>query len=116
MKKTERGPRKAAADLDPESLQLAVSLRTRIAAQADPIGFLTRVLSGEEIDGERATLTQRVEVACKLAAKIIPDLRGVELSGAGGEKLELGSGEAFNRIMGKLGKFAPARPTDETLQ
>lgn len=117
MAKTEnRGRTKKDTDLDTESLGLAISLRQRIAAKADPVGFLSRVLAGEEIDGERATLTQRVEVAVKLANKIVPDLRGVELSGANGKELELGGGEAFKRIMGRLGQHVDARPADEPLQ
>lgn len=49
--------------------------RHRIEADADPIGFLTRIVNGEDIDGEIPTLDQRAHAARWLGAKVAPDAK-----------------------------------------
>jgi len=63
----------------------AVNVQTRneIGEQADPIGFLCEIVNGQEIDGERPTLDQRMQAARILAGKVLPDLRAVEVAGVG---------------------------------
>jgi|AACY02.3.fsa_nt_gi hypothetical protein len=51
------------------------AVRERIEAEADPIGFMTRIVNGEEIDGERPTLDQRAHAARWLGAKVAPDAK-----------------------------------------
>ena len=54
--------------------------RNRIQSEADPIGFLIKVVNGRKMKGEYPTLTQRVRAAEKLLSKVVPDLKAVELS------------------------------------
>lgn len=54
--------------------------RDRIESEADPVGFLIRVVRGEALDDERPTLDQRMNAARLLAGKIVPDMRAVEIS------------------------------------
>lgn len=56
------------------------ALRERIEADADPVGFITRILNGEEIDGERPTLDQRAHAARWLGAKVMPDAKETPLN------------------------------------
>ena len=53
--------------------------RERIEQEADPIGFLIRIVRGESLDDERPSLDQRMNAARLLAGKVLPDLRGVEM-------------------------------------
>ncbi len=90
------------------------SLRERINAEADPIGFLMRIVAGEEISGEVPSLSMRADVALRLTGKILPDMKALELSGPEGGKIDLGDSDAYERIAGKLGRAAPLRPANET--
>lgn len=100
------------------------SLRERILTQADPIGFLTKVVKGEpvehvnaetgEVVKEYASLSMRADIALKLTGKILPDMKALELSGPEGGKIDVGDTDAFERIAVKLGRGAPARPTEAT--
>lgn len=67
-------------------------IRERIEQEADPIGFLCRIVLGEKIEcapvKESAetvqlipTLDQRLSAAQVLAKKILPDLSATELTG-----------------------------------
>ncbi|MSS73941.1 MAG: hypothetical protein EXS64_21020 [Candidatus Latescibacteria bacterium] len=56
-----------------------VQTRREIEEQADPVGFLCQIVNGQEIDGERPTLDQRMQAARILAGKVLPDLRAVEV-------------------------------------
>lgn len=119
-----RGRPRKDPDLDPAAVKLAQSLRERIAAEADPVGFLCRVVSGKPVggryvngewtdDGQPADTGTRIEIACKLAAKVVPDLKGIEVSG--GEKpVELGGGSAFDAIVGRLGRIAESQRASST--
>lgn len=52
------------------------AVRERIEIEADPVGFMTRIVNGEEIDGEVPTLDQRAHAARWLGAKVAPDAKG----------------------------------------
>ena len=54
--------------------------RERIHHEADPVGFLCRIVNGEVIDGKKPTLDQRLSAARDLAKKIVPDLKSQELT------------------------------------
>lgn len=108
-----RGRPRKDPDLDPSTVKLAISLRERINAEADPVGFLCRVVRGDEIDGVKPDFGTRVEVATKLAAKIVPDLKGIEVSG-GDKPVELGGGAAFDAIASKLGRIAESQRAAST--
>lgn len=60
-------------------------IRERIEREADPIGLLTRIANGEEIDGERPTIEQRAHAARWLGAKIAPDAKETPLNISIGE-------------------------------
>lgn len=105
-------------------MKIAQTLRDRIVAEADPVGFLCRVVSGKPIggrlvegvwteEGQPADQGTRVEIACKLAAKVVPDLKGIEVSG-GDKPVELGGGSAFDAIVGKLGRIAESERAAST--
>ena len=53
--------------------------RDRIEQEADPIGFLSRIVRGEALEDEKPSLDQRMNAARLLAGKVLPDLRGVEM-------------------------------------
>ena len=53
--------------------------RDRIEQEADPIGFLIRIVRGEALDDEKPSLDQRMNAARLLAGKVLPDLRGIEM-------------------------------------
>jgi hypothetical protein len=53
--------------------------RTRVEQEADPVGFLIRVMNGEEIDGQKPDLRSRIAVARFLVSKAHPDLKAVEV-------------------------------------
>ena len=64
----------------------------RIQKLADPIGFLMRIMNGEEIEAAvekdstsvmkvRPTMEQRLSAAQALAKKVAPDMKAVEMSG-----------------------------------
>lgn len=105
-----------------EATKLALSLRERINADADPVGFLIKVMRGEafetvyrgEVEMETAPLDRRVEIAFRLTSKILPDLRAIELSGTVTNATDSISGDALERIMGKLGRFVVAEGEEST--
>lgn len=80
------------------------SLRTRIMEEADPIDFLCRVVRGEEFDGDTPPLPMRVEASLKLLAKIVPDLKAMELTTDGANLEANPAADALERISGKLGR------------
>lgn len=100
------------------------TLRERIQAEADPIGFLTKVVKGEPVvheDPETGkevreypSLSMRADIALKLTGKILPDMKALELSGPEGGEIQVGDSDVFQRFVGKLGRGAPARPAEET--
>ena len=53
--------------------------RDRIEQEADPIGFLIRIVRGEALEDEKPSLDQRMNAARLLAGKVLPDLRGIEM-------------------------------------
>ena len=53
--------------------------RSRVEQEADPVGFLIRVMNGEEIDGQKPDLRSRIAVARFLASKAHPDLKAVDV-------------------------------------
>jgi len=57
-----------------------LEVRNRIEAEADPVGFLIKVVKGNKIKGECPTLAQRVRAAEKLIGKVVPELKAVEMS------------------------------------
>lgn len=68
-------------------------------AEADPIAFLSKVLKGDRMpaaidtDAKSKTWTvptigQRMHAAELLLAKVLPDLKGVEVSGPDGEPIQ----------------------------
>ena len=56
-----------------------IATRERIAEEADPVGFLCRIVNGEEIGGQTPTLDQRLNAAKDLAKKVTPDLKSQDL-------------------------------------
>ena len=99
--------------VDEVLVELHATLRERIQAEADPIGFLTRVVKGEEIGGEVPNLAMRADIALKLTGKILPDMKALELSGEVGGT-DVGDTDAYAKLLGKLGRGAPLRPAEET--
>ena len=59
--------------------KINVATRSRIEAEADPIGFLCGIIRGRDVDGVAPTLEQRMNAAKILAGKVLPDLRSVEM-------------------------------------
>ena len=59
--------------------KINAATRERIESEADPIGFLMRIVRGEEIDGQVPTLDQRINAARLLSGKVQPDLRSVDM-------------------------------------
>ena len=57
-----------------------VDVRNRIEAEADPVGFLIKVVKGSKIRGENPSMAQRIRAAERLLAKVVPDLKAVEMS------------------------------------
>ena len=57
-----------------------LDVRSRIEAEADPVGFLIKVVKGSKIRGENPSMAQRIRAAERLLAKVVPDLKAVELS------------------------------------
>lgn len=102
------------AAVDEVLRQLHTSLRDRIQAEADPIGFLTKVVQGAEINGEVPSLSLRTEIALKLTGKILPDMRAIDVTGMEGAKADVGVGEAFERLVSKLGRGVTAGRADQT--
>lgn len=49
-------------------------------ALSNPVGFLIRAMGGEEIDGERLGIRDRVEVAKFLTGRIVPQLEAHEVT------------------------------------
>ena len=85
---------------------VTASLRARIMEEADPIEFLCRIVRGERIGGDAPPLPMRVDASLKLLAKIVPDLKAMELT-TDGAKLEANpAADALERISGKLGRVA----------
>lgn len=84
----------------------AVNMRTReeISRQFDPLGFLGRVVLGEEIDGQRPTIDQRIAAATRLAGKVAPDLKAVDISLA-----HMSDDELLNIISSGLRGSSPSR-------
>lgn len=117
-------PPKPKPEVPAELVEMAGTLRDRINTQADPVGFLIRVMKGEAIQcvdaetGETvmrsAPLETRIEIAQKLTGKILPDLKALEMSGPAGGEIPLGNGEAFERLRSKLGRLTPAVPAGVT--
>lgn len=60
-------------------------VRERIETEADPVGLLTRIAKGEEIDGDKPTLDQRAHAARWLGAKVVPDAKEAPISFEVGE-------------------------------
>jgi len=61
--------------------RLTMAARAQIAAGADPVGFLQRVVAGDAVtqpDGQDVipTLDQRIRAAMTLANKLVPDAKG----------------------------------------
>ena len=56
-------------------------------AAANPVLFLIRIMNGEEVDGVQASLSQRIEIAKKLADKQLANLQSTELTGKDGKDL-----------------------------
>ena len=91
--------------------------RERIEQDADPLGFLTRLMRGEEIDGRRATLEHRAEVALKLLNKVAPDMKAVELTGDAGAPVTLihspdDAERVRSRLLERLERLAPANAVE----
>ena len=72
--------------------KLTVAGKARIEEQADPLGFLIKLVNGEKIKVGDAgdpteeielypTLEQRQRAAEKLLAKILPDMKALEVVG-----------------------------------
>ena len=57
-----------------------LDVRSRIEAEADPVGFLIKVVKGSKIRGEKPSMAQRIRAAERLLAKVVPDLKAVEIS------------------------------------
>ena len=57
-----------------------LEVRNRIESEADPVGFLIKVIKGHKIKGECPTLTQRMRAAEKLLSRVMPELKAVEMS------------------------------------
>ena len=57
-----------------------LDVRSRIEAEADPVGFLIKVVKGSKIRGENPSMAQRIRAAERLLAKVVPDLKAVEMS------------------------------------
>jgi hypothetical protein len=57
-----------------------IEVRNRIEMDADPVGFLIKVVKGSKIRGEHPSMDQRIRAAERLLAKVVPDLKAVELS------------------------------------
>lgn len=98
--------------------EITGELRQRILEEADPIAFLGRVMNGEpfEIGGEvvHPPLAMRTAVARDLLDKIVPDLKATEVSLGTGSGDEDGKGDAFEQLVGLLGRtagFDGTRPT-----
>src|SRR4051812_22060840 len=65
--------------------RLTMVARAQIAAGADPVGFLQRVMAGDAVaqaNGEPVapTLDQRIRAAMTLANKLVPDARDSPVS------------------------------------
>ena len=69
--------------------------RERIAKEADPIGFLCKVVKGDRMTGAPApgetkktwwypSGEQRLQAATVLARKVTPDVKAIEVAGADG--------------------------------
>ena len=52
-----------------------VEVRSRIEVEADPVGFLIKVVKGRKVRGEYPTTEQRMRAAEKLLGKIVPEVR-----------------------------------------
>jgi hypothetical protein len=68
--------------------KINAAVRERIEQEADPIGFLCRIVRGDPVpypDGEmvRPALEHRVDAAKVLARKLVPDAHHLELLGLG---------------------------------
>ena len=57
---------------------LGQATRAWIETHAKPAQFLARIMGGEEIGGETATLDQRFKAAVLLLDKTLPDLKAIE--------------------------------------
>jgi len=57
-----------------------LEVRNRIEAQADPVGFLIKIVKGAKMRGEHPSMDQRIRAAERLLAKVAPDLNAVEMS------------------------------------
>jgi hypothetical protein len=120
-------PPKPKPDLDPADAGMQLELRERIKAEADPVGFLIRVMRGETFvtevvneDGTTGThveypcLATRTEIALKLTGKILPDLKSLELAAPASGGASPGNGEAYERIASRLGRAAPVEREGST--
>lgn len=72
--------------------KLTVDAKARIEKEADPLGFLIKLVRGEKIKVGAAgnpvveielypTMEQRQRAAEKLLAKIVPDMKALEVAG-----------------------------------
>ena len=57
-----------------------IDVRNRIEMDADPVGFLIKVVKGLKIRGEHPSMDQRIRAAERLLAKVAPDLKAIEMS------------------------------------
>ena len=57
-----------------------LEVRNRIEAEADPVGFLIKIVKGAKMRGEHPSMDQRIRAAERLLAKVAPDLNAVEMS------------------------------------
>ena len=57
-----------------------IEVRNRIEMDADPVGFLIKVVKGLKIRGEHPSMDQRIRAAERLLAKVAPDLKAIEMS------------------------------------
>ncbi|WP_375285316.1 hypothetical protein [Marinicauda pacifica] len=83
--------------------------RERIEQEADPIGLLTRIAKGEDIDGEQPTLDQRAHAARWLGAKIVPDAKEMPIS------FEVGQIESPKDALAAVGQLITATGQGEMM-
>lgn len=84
-------------------------VRERIETEADPVGLLTRIAKGEEIDGDKPTLDQRAHAARWLGAKIVPDAKEAPIS------FEVGEIEGPKDALAAVGRLITATGQGEVM-
>ena len=78
-----------------------IEIRSRIEVEADPVGFLIKVVKGRKVRGEYPTTDQRMRAAEKLLGKIVPEVKAIELSLGGEDRQGIGE-EAKEKVLRML--------------